>query len=55
MTFSWPTQKARSRKGIHIIKAVEAMKAMEAMKELITGQKTMFQLPLDISSIKLSS
>ncbi len=27
------------------------MKAMEAMKELITGQKTMFQLPLDISSI----
>ncbi len=28
---------------------------MEAMKELITGQKTMFQLPLYISSIKLSS
>ncbi len=27
------------------------MKVMEAMKELITGQKTMFQLPLDISSI----
>ena len=46
----------RSRaKGIHIVKAVEAMKAMEAMKEFITGQKTMFQLPLVISSIKLSS
>ncbi len=27
------------------------MEAMEAIKELITGQKTMFQLPLDISSI----
>ncbi len=31
------------------------MEAMEAMKEFITGQKTMFQLPLVISSIKLSS
>ncbi len=31
------------------------MKAMEAMKEFITGQKTMFQLPLVNSSIRLSS
>ncbi len=54
-TFSWLTQKAKSRKGIHIIKAVKAMKAMEAMNELITGQKTIFQLPLVISSIKMSS
>ena len=53
--FPWPTQKARSRKGIHIIKAVEVMKAMEAMKEFITGKKTMFQLPLVISSIRLPS
>ncbi len=31
------------------------MKAMEAMKKLITGQKTIFQLPLVISSKKFSS
>ena len=30
------------------------MEAMEAMKKLITGQKTMFQLPLVIFSIKFS-
>ncbi len=34
---------------------MEAMEAMEAMKKLITGQKTIFQLPLVISSKKLSS
>ncbi len=55
MTFLWTTQKARSRKGIHIIKAFKAMKAMQAMKKLITGQKTIFQLPLVISCIKLPS
>ncbi len=38
MTFSWLTQKAKSRKDIYIIKSV-AMKAMEAMKEFVTGQK----------------
>ena len=46
---------ARSRKGIHIIKAVKGMKAMEAMKKLISGQNTIFQLPLVITSIKLFS
>ncbi len=30
------------------------MEAMEAMKKLITEQKNIFQLPLVISSIKLS-
>ncbi len=55
LTFSWPTQKAESRKGIHIIKAVKAMEAMKAMNEFMTGQKAMFQLSLVISSIKLSS
>ncbi len=41
--------------SVHIIKAMEAMEAMEAMKKLITGQKTMFQLPIVIFSKKLSS
>ncbi len=31
---------------------MKAMEAMEAMKKLITGQKTIFQLPLVISSKK---
>ncbi len=31
------------------------MKAIEAIKKLITGQKTIFQLPLVITSIKLFS
>ncbi len=44
-----------SRKGIHIIKADKAMQAMQAMKKLITEQKTIFQLPLVLCSIKLSS
>ncbi len=34
---------------------MEAMVAMEAMKKLISEQKTIFQLPLVISSIKFSS
>ncbi len=40
---------------MHVIKAVKAIKAMEAMKKLSTGQKTIFQLPLFFSSMKLSS
>ncbi len=40
---------------IKAVKAMEAMEAMEAMKKLITGQKTIFQLSIVNSSIKLSS
>ncbi len=47
--------KGQELQGHRYNKAVEAIKAMEAVKEFIIGQKTRFQLPLVVSSIKLSS